>query len=103
MTPIVPTVLIVLSPHMIPLTYFLIAWVVLLGIFGLAMFVTLLEMLKHGLPAMTTYVATFIFLIVTASVVVGTSLYLTQTDWSIGINIVPPELMQIFPTRDQSL
>ncbi len=88
---------------MIPLTYFLIAWVVLLGIFGLIMLVTLLQMLRHGLPSTATYIATLLFLIVTAGVVIGTSLYLTQTDWDVGINVVPSELMQIFPSRGESL
>jgi hypothetical protein len=88
---------------MIPLTYFLVAWVVLLGIFGLMMLVTLLQMLRHGLPSTITYITTFFFLVVTAGTVIGTSLYLTQVDWNVGINVIPRELLQIFPQRDQSL
>jgi hypothetical protein len=74
---------------MIPLSYFLIAWATLLAIFGVMMFVTLIQMLRHGLPSLTTYVSTFVFLLVTAGVVIGTSLYLTRVDWSTQIQLLP--------------
>lgn len=78
---------------MVPLSYFLIAWAILLAIFGVVMFVTLVQMLRHGLPSLSTYVSTLVFLLVTAGVVVGTSLYLTRVDWSTKVQIVPSALI----------
>lgn len=82
---------------MIPLSYFLIAWVILLAIFGVMMLLTLVQMLRHGLPSPWTYITTFIFLIVTAGVVIGSGLYFTGVDWTTTINVIPAEVLPIFP------
>lgn len=74
---------------MIPLSYFLIAWVILLAIFGMMTLLTLLQMLKHGLPSPMTYASTFLFLIVTAGVVVGSAMYFAGVDWSSSVELVP--------------
>lgn len=74
---------------MIPLSYFLIGWTILLAIFGVLMLLTLIQMLQHGLPTSSTYISTFIFLIVTASVVLSTAFYLSKVDWSITVNVIP--------------
>lgn len=87
-------------PSMIPLSYFLIAWAALLAIFGVMMFVTLVQMLRHGLPSISTYLSTLIFLVVTAGVVIGTSLYLTRVDWSVSVQLLPAGLI---PAEEESL
>jgi mannose/fructose/N-acetylgalactosamine-specific phosphotransferase system component IID len=74
---------------MIPLSYFLITWTILLAIFGVVLLLTLVQMLKHGLSRTGTYVSTFIFLVVTAGVVIWTAFYLSSVDWSIGIKVIP--------------
>lgn len=83
---------------MISLSYFLIAWIVLLGIFGIMMLLTLVQMLRHGLPSPSTYITTFVFLVVTAGVIIGSGLYFTGVDWTITINVIPTEILPIFPT-----
>ncbi len=74
---------------MIPLSYFLVAWTILLAIFGIIMMLTLIQMLRHGLPSASTYVSTFIFLVVTAGVVIWTAFYLSTVDWSVQIHAIP--------------
>ncbi|HWQ99297.1 MAG TPA: hypothetical protein VN397_00415 [Candidatus Methylomirabilis sp.] len=81
---------------MVSLTVFLIAWIVLLAIFGLLVLLTLVQMLRHGLPSPSTYVTTFLFLLVTAGVVIGTSWYLTGVDWNATINLVPESILPFF-------
>lgn len=76
---------------MIPLSYFLIGWTILLAFFGVLLLLTLIQMLRHGLSVTATYVSTFIFLIVTAAVVLGTAFYLSSVDWSIGIGPAPQQ------------
>lgn len=83
---------------MIPLSYFLIAWTVLLAVFGFMTLLTLIQMLRHGLPSLTTYLTTFIFLLVTAGVIIGTALYLSQADLTVNITVVPSWLLSLFPS-----
>lgn len=90
-----------MNTPMIPLSYFLIAWAVLLAVFGFMTLLTLIQMLRHGLPSMSTYASTFLFLIVAAGVVIGTALYLFQADMSVSINLVPTSLLPIFPDGTQ--
>lgn len=74
---------------MIPLSYFLIVWVILLAIFGVMMLLTLIQMLRHGLSSIETYLVTAVFLSVTAIVVIGTALLLARVDWSTPVQILP--------------
>lgn len=74
---------------MIPLSYFLIAWIVLLGIFGIVLLLTLIQVLRHGLPSAGTYVATFLFLAVIALVLLSVSGYLLTVDWTEPIALIP--------------
>ena len=74
---------------MIPLYYVLIAWVVLLGIFGFMTLLTLLQMLRHGLPTPSTYVSTFFFLAVIALVVLGVGAQLTTVNWAESVSVLP--------------
>lgn len=81
---------------MIPLTYFLIAWSALLALYGVFVLITLIQMLRHGLPSAATYVTTFVFLLVTAGVVIGTAWYFTGVDWSVTIDLAPERILPFF-------
>ncbi len=81
---------------MVSLTLFLIAWIVLLAIYAILVLITLIQMLRHGLPSASAYVTTFVFLLVMAGVVIGTSVYFTGVDWSVTVNVVPEGLLPFF-------
>ena len=81
---------------MVPLTLFLIIWIVCLAIYGFLILITLVQMLRHGLPSASAYVTTFVFLLVTAVVVISTSVYLTGVDWSLTVNVVPEGILPFF-------
>lgn len=74
---------------MIPLAYFLIAWLVLLGIFSILLLLTLMQTLRHGLPTPSTYISTFLFLAVIALVVLGVGGHLTGVDWEQSVALFP--------------
>lgn len=81
---------------MVPLTTFLIIWIILLAIYGLLVLVTLIQMLRHGLPSAAAYVTTFVFLIVSAGVIFGTGWYLTDVDWTVSVNMMPEGILPFF-------
>jgi hypothetical protein len=80
----------------IPLGYFLIAWAVLLGLYGILVFVTLIQTLKHGINASMTYVTTFLFLVVIAAVIGGCGIFFMQVDWKAEIDVVPSSISSAF-------
>ncbi len=80
----------------IPLGYFLIAWAVLLGLYGILVFVTLVQTLKHGINAPLTYGSTFIFLTVIVAVIGGCGIYFMQVDWTTEVNILPASVSSFF-------
>ena len=86
---------------MFPLSYFLVAWVILLAIFGFMTLLTLIQVLRHGLPSVYTYVFTFSFLLITAGVVIWTSLYFTRVDWSTEVSLVPSSFGSFFPVEQR--
>jgi len=81
---------------MVPLGYFLLAWLVLLAIYAFLVLLTLVQMLRHGLPSVSAYASIFIFLIVTVGVVLGTGFYLISVDWTESANVIPKGLEFIF-------
>lgn len=74
---------------MAPLGYFLIAWLILLAIYAIFVLLTLIQMLRHGLPSPFTYVSTFIFIAVIAAVVLGSGMYFLNVDWNQTVNVLP--------------
>ncbi|MCC6564009.1 hypothetical protein IT087_03895 [Candidatus Uhrbacteria bacterium] len=74
---------------MIPLGYFLIAWLVLVAIFALMAFVTVIMNVRYGLSGLMTYVSTAIFLIVVCAVLFMVGGYLATVDWSQEADLVP--------------
>ena len=81
---------------MIPLGYFLIAWLILLAIHAFLTLFTIMQMLRHGLPSALTYASTFLFVAVIAAVVLGSGIYFMDVDWNNGVNLVPGSLFGAF-------
>lgn len=67
---------------MIPLAWFLFAWIGLAGLFGLLSLITLVIHLKYGLSSFTTYLSAFVFLGVTVIVgwIIGN--FVISIDWT---------------------
>lgn len=73
---------------MIPLVWFLVAWLALIGIFALATLLALTTYLNYGLSSFGTYVSTAIFLGVIALVLLGAGGYLMSIDWSRSLDVL---------------
>lgn len=86
---------------MIPLGYFLIAWIVLLGLYAVLVLLTLLQMIRHGLHTPAAYISTFLFIIVILAVVIGSGLYFSGVDWTGGIDLLPDGLNLFFFGEEQ--
>lgn len=67
---------------MIPLYFFLIAWFVLLAIFGFMALLSVIQMMRFGLASPGTWLTTTIFFVVSLVVIFGTSAHLLSVDWS---------------------
>lgn len=72
---------------MIPLSLFLIIWLVLLGVYAILAFFSVIQMLRYGVAGPMSVFSTGIFLVVAVLVIAGTGLYLLTVDWSLGIEI----------------
>lgn len=71
----------------IPLFFFLIAWLVLVGIFLLTSAITLLMYLRFGLAGSMTFLSTLIFVIISALMLLASANYLASVDWSQSVHI----------------
>jgi hypothetical protein len=74
---------------MIPLGYFLIAWLVLVAIFALLAFVTVIMNVRYGLSGLMTYLSTACFLIVVCVTLFVVGGFLVTVDWSQDVNFIP--------------
>lgn len=74
---------------MIPLGYFLVAWLILIAIFALLTFVTVIMNVRYGLSSLMTYVSTAIFLGVICVVLFAVGGYFATVDWSQEVNLLP--------------
>ncbi len=82
---------------MLPLSYFLLAWIILLAIFGLVALISIMQMLRYGVVGIGTYLSTILFLLVSMVVVLGTGIFLTRVDWTQSMNLYGTlESTQIF-------
>jgi hypothetical protein len=72
---------------MIPLPVFLIAWLILLGIYVMLSLISMMQMVRFGIASTMTYFSTAIFLIVAVLMIGGTGLYLATVDWSLGLDL----------------
>lgn len=71
---------------MIPLIWFLFAWLMAIAVFLLLTLLTLGIFLRFGLSSFTTYASSAIFLLGIIGVLVFTGSYLLTVDWSQSIN-----------------
>ncbi len=81
---------------MIPLVYFAIAWLVLVAIFALMTFITVLMNVRYGLSGLLTYISTAFFLIVICGVLFGVGSFLVSVDWSKDLDILPSSSNSVY-------
>ena len=72
---------------MIPLTIFLIIWLVLIGIYALLSLISMIQMIRFGVMGSMTYFSTALFVVVAALALGLTALYLINVDWSQSLNL----------------
>jgi hypothetical protein len=72
---------------MIPLSVFLLIWIVLLVIYALLALVSVIQMIRFGVASTMTYFSTGVFLVVALIAIAATCVYFTTVDWSLGLNI----------------
>lgn len=72
---------------MLPLSIFIVIWLVFLGIFGLLSLASVVQMVRFGVSGSITYISTGIFLVVSALVIFTIGMYLLTVDWSSGFDI----------------
>jgi hypothetical protein len=82
---------------MIPLSWFLVAWLILLAIYALLVLFTLIQMLRHGLPSPLTYASTFLFVAVIAAVVLGSGMYFLNVNWNESVSLLPSSINALIP------
>lgn len=72
---------------MIPLIYFVIAWLIFLGIFFILSALSIFQMLRHGLAHPLTQVSTAVFIILSVVMILGTLGYLAGVDLNNGLDL----------------
>ncbi|MBM3205045.1 hypothetical protein FJZ48_03650 [Candidatus Uhrbacteria bacterium] len=72
---------------MFPLLWLLVAWLILMALFGILTLITVSLNFRYAPAGMTTYVTTLVFLLVVVGVFVLTIPYLVTVDWSQSINL----------------
>jgi len=73
---------------MIPLFYFLLAWIVFLGLYGLMALMSIYQFMRFGIAQTGTWLTTVIFCTVTFLVVMGTGYLLIGVDWNQSLNLL---------------
>ncbi|MCC7522602.1 hypothetical protein IT407_02280 [Candidatus Uhrbacteria bacterium] len=74
----------------IPLTFFLLAWLVLVGLFLLASAISIMMYLRFGIAGSMTFLSTLLFVGVSGLVLFITASYLVSVDWSQSVLIGAP-------------
>lgn len=72
---------------MIPLSYFLLAWLAFLLIFLVVAAISILQMLRFGLAHWLTEAATAFFVLIAAVVILGTLGYLSGVDLKSSLDV----------------
>ena len=72
---------------MIPLSYFLIFWLVLIVIHAIASFISIVQMTRFSVAGPMVYVSTIGFLAVSLLVILTTGAYLLTVDWSQALDV----------------
>lgn len=73
---------------MIPLSYFLFAWLLLLGLYLIMSLISMMQMLRFGIAGFGTYASTLAYLIIFVLTVLGCSLYFLTVDWTQSVNLI---------------
>jgi hypothetical protein len=71
---------------MLPLAWIFYAWLILVGLFGLASLMTLATTLRYGLSCASTYLAAGFFITVSAAVILMTLGYAASADLSLAFD-----------------
>lgn len=72
---------------MIPMSFLLLAWLVLVAIFVLFALLTIGVHIRFGISNTTTTVTAGIFLTVSILVILATGIYFLQVDWSKNVGL----------------
>ena len=72
---------------MIPLSYFLIAWILLIALYAVLAVVTVIQMVRFAVASNMTYFSTAVFLIVAFLGLGATLVYFLTVDWTSGVNL----------------
>jgi hypothetical protein len=72
---------------MLPIYYFVIAWLIFLGIFVLIALVSILQMLRFGLAHWLTYLSTVAFVGLSAAAITFSLYWISRADLSAGLNL----------------
>jgi hypothetical protein len=72
---------------MIPLGYFVIAWLIFLAIYALVSFFSIAQMMRLGVSGFGTYASTILFLFVIVIAVLGVSSTVLPIDWSAPVHV----------------
>ncbi len=71
---------------MIPVYYFVIAWLIFLGVFVLIALVSIMQMLRFGLAHWLTYLSTIAFVAFSAVIIVFSLYWIGSADLSTVLN-----------------
>lgn len=83
---------------MIPLVYFLFAWLVLVLFFAIGALITVIMALRYGLSGPMTTISTGFFLLVVIVVLVAMAGYLLGVDWSQNVYLFNSVQVNILPS-----
>ncbi len=72
---------------MIPLYFFLIAWLVFLGLYGVMALVSLFQFIRFGVAGIGTWLSSLTFIAVVTVVILGTGSVLVGVDWHQSLNL----------------
>jgi hypothetical protein len=72
---------------MIPLWIFLLIWLVLMSMYVIMAFLSVMQLMRYGVASFGTYVSSFGFLAITSIVILGTGIYFLTVDWSQGLDL----------------
>lgn len=72
---------------MIPLSFFLIAWLIFLGIYGILALVSIMQMVRFGVAGSMTYFSTAIYIVVAFIAIGATAAYLLTVDWNLALDL----------------
>lgn len=72
---------------MLPLSIFLVIWLVLLGFYGLAALFSVIQMVRFGIAGAATYVSTAIYMGIAGLVIAACLLYFLTVDWSAILDV----------------